>query len=70
MIRNNFKKLKGEGKIKSSVCYLLVIALLNVLFISFASAADPGHGAGSIGAGTFEAGNYVFPNNFFMEVYK
>jgi len=34
-----------------------------MLFASFASAADPGHGAGSIGAGTFESGNYIFPNN-------
>jgi len=36
---------------------------LVLAFASFSSAADPGHGAGSIGAGTFEAGNYVFPNN-------
>ncbi len=42
---------------------LIFAFLISIFLIGVVSAADPGHGAASIGAGTFEAGNYVFPNN-------
>gem|GEM_PF-6137039 len=49
----------------------LAVALSVVLIMCFfslvttvqAGPADPGHPASSISAGTFESGNYVFPNN-------
>jgi len=45
---------------------LLVFGLILVMFTVIpilANPADPGHVASSISAGTFESGNYVFPNN-------
>ena len=41
---------------------VLLFVLLMAAFPILASAADPGHGAASISAGTFEAGNFTFPN--------
>ena len=48
---------------KLSLFRVFVFMILFVSLVNFVSAADPGHGAGSIGAGTFESGNYIFPNN-------
>ena len=45
--------------------FIIILSVL-VLFYSvpaLAAPADPGHGAPSIGPGTFETGFYVFPNN-------
>ena len=41
----------------------LALAVFAVLLVQSALAADPGHGAASVGGGTFEAGNFIFPNN-------
>src|SRR3989338_7135739 len=38
-----------------------------ILLIPGVFAADPGHGAGVIGSGTFESGNFVFPSN--LDIY-
>ena len=44
---------------------LVLVGLFGlVISLAYASAVDPGHSAPSIGSGTFESGNYVFPNNF------
>src|SRR3989338_1147463 len=43
--------------------YIFVV-FFAILFIGgVASAADPGHGADVVAAGTFESGNYIFPSN-------
>ncbi|MBN1386795.1 hypothetical protein JW968_07560 [Candidatus Woesearchaeota archaeon] len=42
---------------------LLGLVIATALFTSSALAADPGHGASRIGPGTFESGDFVFPNN-------
>ncbi len=64
--------LVGLGKMaKPRTRPCLAVALSIVLITCFtslvttvhASPANPGHPASSISAGTFESGNYVFPNN-------
>jgi len=59
--------IKKNNKMRNLEKWIFVVVTLvfvSIFFcISLVSAADPGHGAGSIGSGTFEAGNYVFPNN-------
>ena len=47
----------------SALLKLFSSVFLFILVLSFVSAADPGHSASSVGPGSFEAGNYVFPNN-------
>src|SRR3989344_5518267 len=42
--------------------FLILIAMLGA-FASISNAADPGHGANVIGSGTFEIGDYRFPQN-------
>ncbi len=42
---------------------LVWVALALSITVSYAEAADPGHAASSISAGTFESGDYAFPNN-------
>src|SRR3989338_6953017 len=62
-----YKKIKKKQDITLRYHYSLMFLSLFIaisLIIPTASAADPGHGAAVIGAGTFESGNYVFPNNF------
>jgi len=41
---------------------LLTATLILIILTSYSYAADPGHGAERIGAGTFESGNYTFPD--------
>ena len=54
-----------RGRMKSKLLFLAIAAvyILLIFLSSLVSAADPGHGAAVIGSGTFESGNYVFPNN-------
>jgi len=56
--------LKNDNKMRNFEKWIFVVVTLvfaSVFFcISLVSAADPGHGAGSIGSGTFESGNYAF----------
>src|SRR3989344_559453 len=62
-----FKKIVKRKYITFEYNYswmLLSLFIAISLIIPTASAADPGHSAAVIGAGTFESGNYVFPNNF------
>jgi hypothetical protein len=42
---------------------LIFFAFAALLAVSSAQAADPGHPASSVSAGTFEAGDFVFPQN-------
>ncbi|MFH1212265.1 MAG: hypothetical protein V1659_05060 [Candidatus Woesearchaeota archaeon] len=59
-----------ENKAKTSRIRFLLIIFIAVLAIAlsfkFASAADPGHKASSIASGTFESGNFTFPNSIFI----
>src|SRR3989338_2627031 len=57
---NNHNKMRFNNRICLVVIALTVLILI---FVSSVSAADPGHGAAVIGSGTFESGNFVFPNN-------
>src|SRR3989344_2838502 len=62
-----FKKIVKRKYITFEYNYSWMILSLFIaisLIIPTASAADTGHSAAVIGAGTFESGNYVFPNNF------
>ncbi|MEK6893405.1 MAG: hypothetical protein AABX07_04335, partial [Nanoarchaeota archaeon] len=45
------------------VVLTFIFALFFLAFVQLASAADPGHPAATIGSGTFESGNYIFPIN-------
>ncbi|MCX6818369.1 MAG: hypothetical protein NTU57_05955, partial [Candidatus Aenigmarchaeota archaeon] len=42
---------------------LIFFAFVAIALAPFASAADPGHPASSVSAGTFESGDFVFPQN-------
>jgi len=55
---DKYKKMRFE---RAALVITLIVGLL--FFLPLVSAADPGHGAAVIGPGSFEAGNYVFPNN-------
>lgn len=46
------------------VVIFLAVALL--FLMPMVVAANPGHGASSISSGTFETGNYTFPNSLFV----
>ena len=54
--------MKSKGRSKEIIS-LIFTALLFLIFIVFASAADPGHSVSALSAGTFPAGNYAFLNN-------
>ncbi|MEM5792981.1 MAG: NYN domain-containing protein [Candidatus Aenigmatarchaeota archaeon] len=41
----------------------IILIILIMLFIANVRSSDPGHLAESISSGTFEGGNYIFPNN-------
>jgi len=42
----------------------VIVIVLTLVFLPLVQdlPADPGHGASVIGSGTFEAGNFTFPN--------
>jgi hypothetical protein len=42
---------------------LVLAAMLLTIAVPYAKAADPGHAASSISAGTFESGDFAFPSN-------
>lgn len=48
-----------------AVALLIVLALCFLSFVTTVQAipADPGHGASAISAGTFESGDFTFPDN-------
>jgi cytoskeletal protein CcmA (bactofilin family) len=54
-----------KNKMKTRTFFAIAVIILALTFlISSASAVpNPGHAAEEIGAGTFDAGDYVFPNN-------
>jgi len=56
---------KINKKARISAFFIVATLILGIIFwsLSTAKAADPGHGAGVIGPGAFESGNYAFPNN-------
>ncbi|MDP3881654.1 MAG: hypothetical protein Q8Q31_02130, partial [Nanoarchaeota archaeon] len=52
------------NKMQNRILIVLLTTILIIFsFSPLAIAADPGHGAAVIGPGSFEAGNYAFPNN-------
>lgn len=51
---------------KGLCVFLLAFALLSSMAVL---AADPGHTAGSVGPGTFESGNYSFPDSLTVSKY-
>jgi hypothetical protein len=53
-----------KNKLNNKLIFVVLLGLCALLILlSLTSAADPGHPAASIGTGTFESGNYVFPVN-------
>ncbi|MDP1694804.1 MAG: hypothetical protein Q8L34_04655 [Candidatus Woesearchaeota archaeon] len=53
----------GDQKRILNGCFLVATVLFLSLFSFSVLAADPGHGAGVIGANDFESGNYSFPDS-------
>ena len=52
-----------------SLSFAFLLALMLLFSIPFVSAANPGHSAASISSGTFESGNYTFPDSMFVTNY-
>ena len=50
-------------KVKNIITIILILISIMSVFSTIMNAADPGHGASVVGAGTFESGSYVFPVN-------
>ncbi|KHO46123.1 MAG: hypothetical protein QS98_C0005G0070 [archaeon GW2011_AR3] len=59
------KEKMRSNKFQWTIAMVLIVALLSQQ--SFA--ADPGHGAAAIASGTFESGNYTFPDSLFITNY-
>ncbi|MEM4330640.1 MAG: hypothetical protein QW273_01370 [Candidatus Pacearchaeota archaeon] len=61
LFKRENKKMRGEKKILYFEIFLIL--LITFLSFSFVFSADPGHSAPAIGPGTFESGNFIFPQN-------
>src|SRR3989338_11655851 len=51
------------NKLSNQILIAFLAIFSFIILTPLTIAADPGHGASVISPGTFEAGNYVFPNN-------